>query len=449
MATEIIMPKAGMDMEEGTIVKWLVSEGDKVDTGDPILEILTDKVNMEVEAETPGTILKIAAKEGDVLPVFTVIGYIGKEGEQPPEGAVPAAPAKEEKPAEATKEAPEREETEQKQEEANQGGKLRATPAARKAGRDKKIDLKLVKGSGPKGRVHLADVENFKSVKATPLAARIAEVDNIDLSEVKGTGFGGKITKDDLVAKQAPVEEAASAKEEMPAQAKERKLIPMVGMRKIIAERMLESVKKAATVGLDIEIDMTAAIKLRSALKDRILKETEKKITYTDLIIMAVTKALVKYPIVNSTLTDEGILLNDDVNMGLAVGLDNGLMVPVIKGTDKMSLTEIVEKRTDTVTRTVKGKIKPDELQGSTFTISNLGMFETVKFTSIINQPNSAILSVGAILERMRVVDGEPKVRSVMNMTLTMDHRIMDGVDGAKFLQYLKDLMEDPTLMLL
>jgi pyruvate dehydrogenase E2 component (dihydrolipoamide acetyltransferase) len=449
MATEIIMPKAGMDMEEGTIIKWLVSEGDKVDTGDPILEILTDKVNMEVEAETTGTILKIAAKEGDVLPVFTVIGYIGKEGEQVPD-ASSSAPAKEEKPEKEQKQESIKSEAMPKQDESvDESGKVRATPAARKAGREKNIDLKLVKGSGPKGRVHVADVESFKSVKATPLAAKIAEVEDIDLSEVKGTGFGGKITKDDLISKDETGKAVSATKEEKPVEAKERKLIPMVGMRKIIADRMLESVKKAATVGLDIEIDMTAAIKLRSAMKDRILKETEKKITYTDLIIMAVSKALVKYPIVNSTLTDEGILLNEDVNMGLAVGLDNGLMVPVIKATDKMSLTEIVQKRTDTVTRTVKGKIKPDELQGSTFTISNLGMFDTVKFTSIINQPNSAILSVGAILERMRVIDGEPKVRSVMNMTLTMDHRVMDGVDGAKFLQYLKDLMEDPTLMLL
>ncbi|MBF7095551.1 2-oxo acid dehydrogenase subunit E2 [Alkalibacter mobilis] len=452
MATEIIMPKAGMDMVEGTVIKWLVKEGDKVETGDPILEILTDKVNMEVEAETSGTILKILADEGDVLPVLTVIGYMGEEGESVPDAAPAQTGSKKEdevqdEPVE-TKEL----KTEKPEPETyvSEGGKVRATPAARFLAREKNIDLKAVKGSGPKGRVHVADVEAYKSVKATPLAAKIADVENIDLEKVSGTGYQGKITKDDVLSKTSPVETVGkSEKTAATEKVSGKKLIPLVGIRKIIAERMIESQQKAATVSLTIEADMTASIELRSSLKDRILKEKELKITYTDLMIMAVTKSLQKYPLVNATMTDEGILMNDSVNIGLAVGLDSGLMVPVINGTDKMTLTDIVASRTDVVTRTTKGKITPAELQGSTFTISNLGMFDTVSFTSIINQPNSAILSVGTILERMRVVDGEPKVRSVMNMTLTMDHRVMDGVEGAKFLQYLKDLLEEPTLMLL
>lgn len=450
MATEIIMPKAGMDMVEGTVIKWLVKEGDKVDTGDPILEILTDKVNMEVEAETSGTILKILAQEGEVLPVLSVIGYMGEEGEAVPEASA-AAPAQ--SPVEEEVSAPvvsEVKETAVEEETVAEGGKVRATPAARFLAREKNLALDKVPGSGPKGRVQKIDVETFKAIKATPLAAKIAQVEGVDLETVAGTGHGGKITKDDVVAglkTEQPAAAKPAAAAAAPAEGKT--VIPMTGIRKIIAERMIESQNTAATVSLTIEVDMTASIAFRTKIKDQLQKDTGLKITYTDLLIMAVTKSLMKYPLVNATLTQEGIVLNDEVNMGIAVGLDSGLMVPVISGTDKMSLSKIVESRSDIVGRTVKGKVKPAEMQGSTFTISNLGMFDTVSFTSIINQPNSAILSVGAILERMRVIDGKPEVRNVMNLTITLDHRVMDGVEGAKFLQNLKALLEEPSLMLL
>jgi pyruvate dehydrogenase E2 component (dihydrolipoamide acetyltransferase) len=451
MATEIIMPKAGMDMVEGTVIKWLVKEGDKVNTGDPVLEILTDKVNMEVEAEMSGTILKILAEEGEVLPVLTVIGYMGEEGENIPEGA---PDSKEEKAPSVEKEEVATIDTKTTDLEPDPaaGDKVRATPAARAVARELGIPLVNVAGSGPKGRIQKADVSSFKNVKVTPLAAKIAQAEGVDVNALEGSGHGGKIIRDDVVAvmkKDAPVSTTGgeTAPEAQPAEPK--KLIPMVGIRKIIAERMIESQQKAATVSLTIEIDMTASIELRSKIKDQLLADTGMKITYTDILIMAVSKALVKYPMVNATMTEAGILLNDQVNMGIAVGLDSGLLVPVINGTDRMNLTQIVESRSDIVGRTTKGKIKPNELQGSTFTISNLGMFDTVFFTSIINQPNSAILSVGAIIERVRVIAGKPEVRSVMNVTITLDHRVMDGVEGAKFIQYLKGLLEEPTRMLL
>ncbi|QSX08117.1 2-oxo acid dehydrogenase subunit E2 [Alkalibacter rhizosphaerae] len=458
MATEIIMPKAGMDMVEGTVIKWLVKEGDKVDTGDPILEILTDKVNMEVEAETTGTILKILAEEGEVLPVMTVIGYMGEEGDDVPDGPATTkeevVKAKEDTGAVSKKSettVPQKQETTTQELDPIAGDKVRATPAARYLARERDIPLGRVTGSGPKGRIQKVDVETFKALRATPLAAKIAKVEGVELDAVEGTGHGGKITKEDVVSglkKETPAAETTATTAAVE-EGKDQKIIPMKGIRKIIADRMIESQHTAATVSLTIEVDMTASIDLRSKIKDMLQEEKGVKITYTDLLIMAVTKSLVKYPLVNATMTEEGILVNDHVNMGIAVGLDSGLMVPVINNTEKMNLTQIVESRSDIVGRTVKGKIKPNELQGSTFTISNLGMFDTVSFTSIINQPNSAILSVGAILERMRVVEGKPEVRNVMNLTITLDHRVMDGVEGAKFLQYLKGLLEEPTRMLL
>lgn len=452
MAIEIIMPKAGMDMEEGTVIKWLKQEGDKVENGEPILEILTDKVNMEVEAEASGTLLKILAQEGEVLPVFSVIGYIGNDGENIPEQKTENSkntPKENSDKAEESK-------VEVEIEDEISTDKVRATPASRKLAREKGVKLTDVRGTGPKGRIQLADVKAFNptnvSVKASPVAVKIAETEGIDLSTVEGSGTSGKIMKNDIkdlmetINSMTPKDVSEKSKVEVE---EKKQLIPFTGMRKIIADRMSQSAHTTAVVTLNIEVDMTNAINMRGRIKERILSDTNCKMTYTDLLIMAVSKSLKKYPIVNASLTDKGIIVHDSVNMGIAVGMDNGLMVPVISGTDKMTLSDIVTKRTDVVKRTLKGKIKPDELQGSTFTISNLGMYDTISFTSIINQPNSAILSVGTILERMRVVNGQPVVRSVMNMSITADHRVMDGLDAAKFLQYLKDLLEDPTLLLI
>ncbi|WP_303864062.1 dihydrolipoamide acetyltransferase family protein [Alkalibaculum bacchi] len=445
MATEIIMPKAGMDMEEGTVIKWLKNVGETVETGEPLLEILTDKVNMEVEAEVSGTLIDIRANEGDVLPVFTVIGYIGEAGEKAPSGE--ATPSMEVKEVETIEETV-------KEEKATSNssipvGKVRATPAARKIAKDRNLLVEDIPGSGPFGRVQKVDVEEFDIIKATPLATKMAEVENIDLSTIKGTGVGGKITKDDLSL--APTEATGQKKVLAPSKAEEKasNIIPMVGLRKIIAQRMKESLEKSAPVTLQTEVDMTHINALRAKLKPIIQKEIDKKITVTDLLIMATSKALMKYPIVNSTLVEEGIRVNDYVNMGIAVGLENGLLVPVIKGTNKMTLKEIVSSRTDIVKRTLSSKITPDELSGSTFTISNLGMYDTISFNSIINQPNSAILSVGVTVKRMRIINDAPQIREVMNMSITLDHRVMDGLVGAQFLQYLKDLLEDPNLLLL
>ncbi len=292
-----------------------------------------------------------------------------------------------------------------------ENSKLRATPAARDLAKMMGIDLLNVRGSGAKGRIHKEDVEEFnfeKKVRITPLASKIAQEYNIEV-------------------------------------------IPMSPMRKVIAKRMSDSYFTAPTFTLNYEVDMTELISLRKKVMDTIMENTGKKITVTDLISFAVVKTLMKHKYVNSELSADGtqITLHNYVNLSIAVGMDDGLLVPVIKGADKMSLSELVVASKDIIKKALAMKLSPSEQSGSTFTISNLGMFGTQSFNPIINQPNSAILGVAATVEKPVVVDGEIVIRPIMTMCLTIDHRVVDGLAGAKFMQDLKKLLENPLAMLI
>lgn len=452
MATEIIMPKAGMAMEEGTVVKWLKEEGDEIKKGEAILEIHTDKVNMEVEAELGGILLKKIANEGDVLPVFTVLGYIGKEGEKVPE--------KNEESNEKIVEAKEsiKESVTESNDEAKDSGevipeddfkdKVRATPAARKLCREKGIDIATVRGTGPKGRVHVKDVQNHEgtskalAAKITPLAEKIAKDKGVDISKLMGSGIDGKIMKSDVMKS---IEAPKAQRVDVDSNA--GKIIPMSPMRKVIAQRMSESYFTAPTFTLNIDVDMTKVMAIRREIKDTVLEETGCKLTITDFIILAASKALQKHPMVNASLVEEGILLHEDVNIALAVGLDEGLLVPVIKKVQDKSLSQIAKETKDIAQRAKSGKLSPSEMEGSTFTISNLGMYGITHFNPIINQPNSAILGVGTITKKMVVVNDEPQIRPIMTLSLTIDHRVVDGAPGAKFLKFIKTLLENPMNM--
>ena len=463
MAVEIIMPKLGVDMAEGEIIEWKKAEGDTVAEGDVLLEIMSDKTNMEIEAEDSGVLLKITRQAGETVPVTETIGYIGEAGEEiteaagsapaPTEEASPApaaAPTQSAAPTPAVAAAPQ-----------GKGGKVRATPAARKVAREQGVDLGLVPGSGPKGRVHAADVENFKGTqpKATPLARKIAEAEGLDLSAITGSGFAGKIRKSDvLVALEAS--KPASALESAPA--KEEKVVelpegvehkPMSAMRKAISKGMTNSYLTAPTFTLNYDIDMTEMIALRKKLIDPIMAKTGLKVSFTDLIGMAVVKTLMKpeHEYMNASLINDAndIELHRFVNLGIAVGLDDGLVVPVVHGADKMSLSDFVLASKDVIKKAQSGKLKAAEMSGSTFSITNLGMFGTKTFNPIINQPNSAILGIGATIPTPTVVDGEIVARPIMAMCLTIDHRLVDGMNGAKFMVDLKKLMENPFELLI
>ncbi|MDN5351867.1 MAG: hypothetical protein PWQ12_786 [Clostridiales bacterium] len=452
MATEVIMPKAGMAMEEGTVVKWLKKEGETVEKGEPLLEIITDKVNMEIEAEISGTLLKILADEGEVLPVMTVIGYIGAPGEALPEEKNAPSTASET----VVQSNPEAKApvsgADLAADEATTGfeGGLRATPASRKLAREAGIALSRVAGTGPKGRIQKSDVEAYladegsaESTHVSALAKRISDAEGIDLSQVKGTGHAGKVMSRDVMnildgtlSRQAEASDTVAANDSY--------VEPLSSVRKVIAKRMTESFFTAPTFTLNIDVDMTEAAALRERVKPRILAATGYKVTYTDIIVLMTAQALKKFPAVNASLVEGGIEYHNRVHVGIAVGKPEGLVVPVLKNADQMKLESIVSASKELIEKANKNKLKPDDMSGSTFTVSNLGMYGISHFNPIINQPNSAILGVSAIIDKVVAVNGEPCVRPMMTLSLTIDHRVVDGAPGAAFMQYLKQLLEDP-----
>ncbi len=635
MAVDIILPKLGMDMQAGTIMKWYKNEGDTVVKGEPLFELMTDKVNIEVEAEVSGVLLKKYAEVGVELPVFTVIGSVGEAGEQV------ETPVKEV----VSESGDQLTDQDRAALRALKGGgrshftggrdSVRATPAARRLAAEHQLDLSNVTGSGPKGRIQVEDVqealkgqgsatpvkdttqavsetesafdesvcidnvgmkdsldvsladlvagndeleaelgidlgekdsENLQNaepvapvaavaaVEVSPLAAKIASVEGIDLKKVTGSGPDGKIVKEDVlkavqekeatkaseenpvnteaasemkasvaekeaekaeevqtvsetvvkeektevievtvqerseetktitseevelkeesvpaeqeaVVADAPAEEQAKVKDE-PVKSKS-KVTPAVSeaevvaeedegvrteavtpKRRIIAERMVKSNLENAVITLTTEIDMTEVKELRKKIGKKVEKETGYRCTYTDFLLVSVSRALMAHPYINCSYSEDGITLHDYVNLGLAVGMDDGLVVPVINDTHNASFSEMVKKRSELLKMVKAKKLTADHFIGSTFTVTNLGMYGILEFSAIINQPNSAILSVGEVVERARVVKGEIVPRSVMRISLNLDHRVADGMAGAKFLQTVKESMENPTLLL-
>ena len=364
--------------------------------------------------------------------------------------------------------------------------KLRATPAARSLAHRMGVELDQIVGSGYKGRIHAEDVAGYTYEERggiTPLAKKIAEVHGIDTSSIKGTGFRGKITRADVaallgesyfpnlehivdpftqdqpapaskpVAASAPAAPAAPATSAAPASAEPKgdvEIVPMNMMRRVIAKRMSDSYFSAPTFVLNYEVDMYEATKLRKQLLEPIKEKTGKKLTVTDIISIAVVRTLMNHPYINASLSADGsqIELHNYVNLAMAVGMDEGLLVPVVHGAEKLGLVDLMLRLKDITERAVGKKLTPADQEGSTFTISNLGMYGVESFTSIINQPNSAILSIAGTKEMPVVRNGEVVIRPIMKMSLTSDHRVINGLGAAKFMQELKATLESPLPLL-
>ena len=361
--------------------------------------------------------------------------------------------------------------------------KLRATPAARSLAHRMGVELNAIVGSGYKGRIHAEDVAEFSYEKAggiTPLAKKIADSFGLDTSTLKGTGFRGKITRADVAAALGdryypnlekiidpftPSEKVvapASAPAPQPAATTATptpsaptaqggiEIVPMNMMRRVIAKRMSDSYFSAPTFVLNYEVDMYEATKLRKQLLEPIKEKTGKKLTVTDIISIAVVRTLMNHPYINASLSPDGsqIELHNYVNLAMAVGMDEGLLVPVVHGAEKMGLVELMLRLKDITERAVGKKLTPQDQEGSTFTISNLGMYGVESFTSIINQPNSAILSIAGTKEMPVVRNGEVVIRPIMKMSLTSDHRVINGLGAAKFMQELKATLESPLPLL-
>jgi pyruvate dehydrogenase E2 component (dihydrolipoamide acetyltransferase) len=432
MAYEVIMPKAGMAMETGKIVKWLKNEGDVIETGEPLLEIETDKVNMEVEAMNSGTLLKILAFEGDEIPVVDTIGYIGQVGE-----TFPDIKGSEIKQAVVQYEEKTQIQTQQIDVLEKSGEKIAATPSAKRIAKAMGIDLSLVKPSGSRGQIKANDVETTNvSAKATPLAKAMASQMGIDIRSISGSGYANKVTKMDVLEKTASVVPIFD----------EDKIVSHSAMRKVIARRMMQSHTEIPNVTQSCIADVTQLFAVR---KEMNVKREDDKISINDIIIMAVAKTLIEQPHINVSYTQDALILRKRVNVGMAVALPEGLIVPVIKDADSLSLGGISTEAKKLVTKAKQGKLSPDEYSGGTFTISNLGMMGVTSFTPIINQPESAILGICAVQQKLEMDDnGNIEKRMKMGLSLTYDHRCIDGAQAAIFSNRIVELLENPILIL-
>ena len=401
MAVEIKLPRLGQGMESGTIVKWLKSEGDPVEKGEPLYELDTDKVTQEVEADASGVLLKIAVQEGEVE-VGKTIAVIGEQGEDVSiesggSDGKPAAEREEERPPEAP---PQPSSTDGQQPKAAEG-RIKASPLARRIARERGIELSGIAGTGPEGRVVAEDVERAAAAPAPVVA---------------------------------------------PAEAGEAEVRPLSSIQKTVARRMTEA-WQIPVFQLFVSADMTRAQALRQRLLELHADEGVKP-TVSDLLTKVCAAALMRHRELNALWREDAIELRPSANLGLAVALPAGLIVPVIRSCERRSIAEIAAARADLVDRARAGKLQREDLDEGTFTISNLGMYGVERFTAVINPPQAAILAVGAIQDKPVAAEGEVEVRPMMDLMLTCDHRAVNGADGAAFLQAVKEFLEEPALAL-
>ncbi|MCS6964717.1 MAG: 2-oxo acid dehydrogenase subunit E2 [Thermoflexus sp.] len=432
MPVPVIMPKFEMAQESGKVLRWLKQEGDAVAKGEAILEVETDKVAMEVEAPASGTLVGIRVGPGEVVPIGQPIAFILLPGE-----VWTAAPTPSPAPSPGTP---------------------RATPLAERLAQAHGVDLAAVLGTGPGGRVTKADVEMYLArqrmeeapkgaVRAVPAARRLARELGVDLREVKGTGPGGRIQSADVLRAAEAIPRAAEA-EALPRPALRRR-VPLTGMRRAIAERMLRSVREAPQFTVSVDVEMGRTLAMVEDLSAWAEREEGVRVTLTALLIRACAWALRRHPSLNATLEGEEILEWEEVNIGVAVAVPEGLVVPVVPGADRKGLIEIARALEEKATRAREGRLRPEDLQGGTFTLSNLGMYGVDRFTAILNPPQAAILAVGRVAKRPVVEEGDRvEVRSMATFTLTADHRIVDGVQAARFLDDLRMALERPGILL-
>jgi len=423
VATEVILPRLGQGMESGTIVRWLKSEGEAVEKGEPLFELDTDKVTQDVEAEASGVLLKIAVAEGEV-PVGETVAFIGEAGEAVPDTADAGA-----RHPTSTESSP----TDQRQ---VPGSGLSDEAAVETAGarHQSEAEREVVDES----RVPGTGLSNGR-IKASPLARRLARERGIDLRSVRGTGPEGRIVADD-VERPAPAPAAAPT----PVATGEVERVPLTNIRKTIARRLTEA-WQIPVFQLQTSADMTRVNALVARLRER---DPEIRVTVTDVLTKVCAQALMRHREVNAEFTEEAILLHPSANVGLAVAAPQGLVVPVIHSAERLSLTEIAGVRADVVGRAREAKLRAEDIEGGTFTISNLGMYAVERFTAVLNPPQAAIVAVGATEDRVVPLGGETVVRPMVTLTCTFDHRAVDGAPAAAFLQTLKESLEDPGLAL-
>jgi pyruvate dehydrogenase E2 component (dihydrolipoamide acetyltransferase) len=451
MATKIIMPQGGQHVEEGRLVKWLKAEGDPVKKGEPVCEVETEKVVLEVESPADGVLLKIVVPAGEKVAVFATIGIVGAAGEQVDLSKL-GPEEKEDKGVDIA-------EIRKRLAAKTAGGDtaVKASGRAKKLAAEKGIDLTAVQGTGPGGRIVEEDVlraaeELAKApeevmvgkVKISPVAKKIAEDKGLDVSSLQGTGPMGRIMKEDVLR-------AAEEKGKKPAAAagglkQVKETIPIRGVRQVIFDRMHQSLQQSAQLTLTMEVNAAELGRFRKILVDS-LKDKNIKISYNAILVKVIARALEAHPKMNASVIKDEIWLWESVNVGVAVDAEQGLIVPVVRDANKKDLLAIQKDIDDKVERSKNKKLVPDDLQGGTFTLTGLGFLDIEAFTPILNPPEVGILGVGKIIEKPVVENGQITVGQRMMLSLTFDHRIIDGADGARFLKTIKSYIETPYLM--
>lgn len=430
MATEVIMPKLGMTMKDGKVVKWLKDDGDQVEKGEPLVVVMSKKITYKIEAPAGGIVRHVVAPD-ESRTVGAVIGFVLQPEEEMPAVEEISPVPTEKSPAPTVERAVKSAADEEKERPF-----VPASPAARRRAEQLGVDLTRVEGSGPDGLVTQGDVERLHeeraAVRASPLARRIAEEEGLDLTQIQGTGPEGRIVEKDVLR--------ALERPTAPPRA-----VPFAEMRVAIAEQMSHSLRSMAQLTMTATADVTELKRTRKALGER----WGRKISYTDLLVKAVAVALREHPLLGAQLDEQAgqILLPEEINVGVAVALEEGLIVPVVHNADRMGLLEISEAIQELARRARANELGVDQVSGGIFTLTNLGMYGVDAFTPIINPPEVAILGVGAIAEELTLVDGQVAARSRMVLSLTIDHRVVDGAPGAAFLQTVVQLLEHPALI--
>jgi pyruvate dehydrogenase E2 component (dihydrolipoamide acetyltransferase) len=477
MATEVVMPQMGESIAEGTITKWMKKVGDHVDRDEPLFEISTDKVDAEIPSPAAGILTEIRFKEGDTVEINTTVavldGDTGAAAKEAPE--TEAAVAKTEAPKEATTPAPEAKAekadavTQQTQVETAAATSAEAEPMEKATAPPKPQPSHPASSSTGNGDSAIASAEELRRTKSSPLVRKIAEEHGVDIARLEGTGLSGRVTKNDILSfiesgspaasagaktqgAQAARSTSGASIQEVPAAAVVKpgegdRVEQMSVMRKKISEHMVQSRRTSAHVTTVYEIDMTRIAKLREQHKDSFAERTGTKLSYMPFIFQAVNNALRKFPIFNAQVSGDQIIYKRDINLGMAVALDWGLIVPVIKRADDLSIAGLARAANDLADRARTKQLKPDEVGGGTFTITNPGVFGGLFGTPIINQPQLAILGVGKIEKRAKVLttdDGDDylAVRSMAYFALSFDHRVIDGADAERFLAFIKEQLE-------
>ncbi len=446
MATKVILPKLGLTMKKGRIVRWLKEEGDRVEKGEPLYEVETEKITNQIESPATGILFQILVPAGRKdVPVGAVLAIIAEPGEKSerieapplsPEG-LPETSAAAAGGGPTAAGAP--------------GGKrpfVPSSPAARRLARELGVDISRVPGTGPGGRVTEKDVCRFHEEgppppRATPLAAAVAREHGVDLGSVTGTGEGGKITRDDVLRAAFRAEAGPEASAGEPAER-----IPLEGMRRAIAENMRESLRRTSQLTLHTEVDVTEALALIERLRQARTGDDAVRFSLTHVVVLAAARALRRFPRMNSSLVDDEIRVHDAVHVGIAVALPEGLIVPVLRDAHRKGLEQIAREVRDLARRARQGALEVDETCGGTFTVTSLAGTVVDGFTPILRPPETGILGVGRVVPRPVARDGEVCVRPVVTLSLTFDHGVIDGAPAAEFLGALCGYLEHPATLL-